>query len=65
MESHIEELEGLTTRIYNYVLGLWGEKNKQEDWQPMLAMGQSSLKKIKSSKFIFLSCKQPRMSVLG
>ena len=24
--SHIEELEGLTTRIYNYILGLWGEK---------------------------------------
>ena len=27
--SHIEELEGLTTRIYNYVLGLWGEKKKR------------------------------------
>ena len=26
--SHTEELEGLTARIYNYVLGLWGEKNK-------------------------------------
>ena len=25
--SHIEELEGLTTRIYNYVLGLWEGKN--------------------------------------
>ena len=24
--SHIEELEGLTTRIDNYVLGLWGNK---------------------------------------
>ena len=24
--AHIEELEGLTIRIYNYVLGLWGEK---------------------------------------
>ena len=22
--AHIEELEGSTTRIYNYVLGLWG-----------------------------------------
>ena len=24
--SHMEEIEGLTTRIYSYVLGLWGEK---------------------------------------
>ena len=39
--SHIEELEGITTRIYNYVLGLWGGK-KKEDWQQMLAQGQSS-----------------------
>ena len=23
--AHIEKLEGPTTRIYNYVLGLWGE----------------------------------------
>ena len=28
--SHIEELEVLTTRIYNYVLGLWGEKKKRK-----------------------------------
>ena len=26
--AHIEELEGLTTRIYNYVLGLWGRKKR-------------------------------------
>ena len=40
--GHIEELEGLTTRIYNYVLGLWGEKNKrEEDWQQMLTQGES------------------------
>ena len=26
--SPIEELEGLTSRIYNYVLGLWGEKKR-------------------------------------
>ena len=36
------QLEGLTTRIYNYVLGeLWGEeekkKEKKEDWQQLLA----------------------------
>ena len=27
--AHIEELEGLTTRIYNHALGLWGEKKKK------------------------------------
>ena len=27
--SHIEELEGFTTRIYNHVLGLWGEKKRK------------------------------------
>ena len=27
--SHIEELEGFIIRIYNYVLGLWGEKKKK------------------------------------
>ena len=27
--SHIEELEGPTTRTYNYVLGLWGGKKKR------------------------------------
>ena len=32
--SYIEKLEGPTTRIYNYVLGLWGGK-KEEDWQQM------------------------------
>ena len=29
--------EALTTRIYNYVLGGFGEKKKKEDWQQMLA----------------------------
>ena len=27
--SHIEELEPLATRIYNYVLGLWGGKKRK------------------------------------
>ena len=34
------QLEGPTTRIYNYVLGAFGEKKKKkkkEDWQQMLA----------------------------
>ena len=34
--SHIEELEVPTTRIYNYELGLWREKEKEEDWQQVL-----------------------------
>ena len=45
--SHVKEVERLTTRIYNYVLGLWGEKKKDVDWQQMLAQGQSSLLKKK------------------
>ena len=52
---HIEELEGLTT-VHNYVLGLWGEirKKKEEDWQWMLAYGESSPAK-----------KQKKAQVLG
>ena len=42
MVPHIEELEEPTTKIYNYVLGGYGEKEKEEDWQQMLAQGQSS-----------------------
>ena len=34
--------KGLITRIHNHVLGLWGGKKKrEEDWQHMLAQGQS------------------------
>ena len=39
--SHVEELEEPTTRKYNYALGLWGGKKTKEDWQQMLAQGQS------------------------
>ena len=52
---HREELEGFTTRIYNYVLGLClGEREgagskKEEDWQQMLAQGQSFPEKIKKN----------------
>ena len=36
--SHIEQLEALTAKIHNYVLGFWGEKRKkEEDWQQILA----------------------------
>ena len=28
--AHIEELEGLTTRIYNHALGLWEGKEKKK-----------------------------------
>ena len=37
----VEELEELITRIYSYVPGLWGGE-KEEDWQQMLAEGESS-----------------------
>ena len=38
--SHMPRLEGATTKIYNYVLGAFGEKKqekKKEDWQLLLA----------------------------
>ena len=38
--SHIAELEGPKTGIYNYVLAGFEEK-KREDWQQMIAEGQS------------------------
>ena len=50
--AHIEGLEGLMTRIYNYVLGLWGEKKRERE---ILATDVSSgwifpSKKIKNIK---------------
>ena len=57
--AHIEELEQLTTRIYNYVLGLWGGKEKkEEDWQQMLAQGNSFPEKKKSGVSKKVSQKQ-------
>ena len=37
--SHMQQLEGPTTKIYNYVLGGFGEKKqeKKKDWQELLA----------------------------
>ena len=37
--SHMPQLEGPTTKIYNYVLGGFGEKKqkKKDDWQQLLA----------------------------
>ena len=38
--SHVPQLEGPTTEIYNYVLVGFGEKKqgkKKEDWQQLLA----------------------------
>ena len=43
----MEELEGPTTRIYNYELGLRREI-KEEDGQQMLAQGQFSSQKKKA-----------------
>ena len=41
MVSHSVQPDGPTTRIYNYVLGAFGEKEEEEegkeDWQQMLA----------------------------
>ena len=52
--SLIAELEGLITRIFDYVLGLRGEKKKEEDWQQMLAQGQSSSPKSIPLKIILI-----------
>ena len=43
---------GTTSRIYNYVLGTFGEKKKEkkEDWQQMLAQVPSLKKKVKNKK---------------
>ena len=46
--AHIEGLEGLTSGIYNCVLGLWEEK--KEDWQQMVGQGKSFPAKKKRKK---------------
>ena len=49
------QLEGLTTKIYNYVLGGFGEKKqekKKEDWQQLLAQVPIFKKKSKKKKLI-------------
>ena len=46
--AHIEELEGLTT-IHKYTLVIFGGRKKEEDWQQMLAKGESSPAKKKKS----------------
>ena len=50
------QLEGPTTRIYNYVLGGFGEKKKKkEGWQQMLAQvpifKKKKLHKCKNSEY--------------
>ena len=36
--SHMPQIEGPTTKIYNYVLGeFWEKKQKKKDWQQLLA----------------------------
>ena len=53
--SHIEELEWLTTRIYNYVLGLWGEKKKRKRLATNVSSGPIFfIKKIKRKKIHLL-----------
>ena len=51
MVSHIAELEGPTTRIYNYVLGGFGKKKKKKEERlaQMLAQDQSFQKEKKKS----------------
>ena len=54
--SHIVELEGPTTRIYNYgLVGFAEKKKKKHDWQDMLAQGQSLKKLNKKYTYIYLN----------
>ena len=46
--AHIQELEGIRTRMYNYVVGLWGGKKGEQDWQQMLAQGKPFPAEIKA-----------------
>ena len=45
--SHIEELESPTTRIYNYVMGLWEGKNNRGRLETDVSSGPIFLKKKK------------------
>ena len=57
MASHMPQLEGPTTKIYNYALGGLGEKKqkkkKKEDWQQLLAQ-VPIFKKKKACKSCYL-----------
>src|SRR3712207_7806163 len=48
--SHIEELEGLTTRVYSHALGLWGGKKKKKKIGNRCSSGQIFLCKTKRNK---------------
>ena len=50
--AQAEEAEGLTTKIYNHALGLWGEKEKKkvQTLQPHLRAPKSP------EKSVFLIC---------
>ena len=64
---HPPEPEGPTTRICNYVLGGFREKEKKrkkkEDWQQMLAQ-VPILKKEKKINYRLVLCKKPRKASL-
>ena len=48
--SHMPQLEGHVTRIYNDVLGSFGEKKKKKDWQDLLAQVSIFKKKSQETK---------------
>ena len=49
-----KELEELTT-IHNYVLGALADRKKEEDWQQMLAKGESSPPKKKNYLHLYFT----------
>ena len=56
--SHIAQAETLTTRIYNYVLGGFGENKKKKDWQHLVSSGANLKRKEKKSWKGWKSCER-------
>ena len=52
------QLEGPTTKIYNYVWGGWGDKagKKKKDWQQLLAQVPILKKKKKNIGKVEMDC---------
>ena len=68
----MSQLEGPTTKICNYVLGVFGEKKqkekkeeKKEDWQPLLAQVPIFKKKKGWSGGTVVNCEHSAFVALG
>ena len=60
MASHIAELEGPTTRIYNYVLvGLWGEEEEEKRLTTDVCSGPTFKRKLRKKALKSLNHTMP------